>query len=154
MHRLLAQATIGVCIGCCIGVALCFPAALLWPERAVSYTYFTVFGIACAWALLRPPVRGAIELLYVAALAALTVPLSNAILTGDHLLRSVPSGHWIIAGFDIGAIALAAGFVALARATQRRARSGPAESVWAMPRAATAATATAGAKPMSGADAR
>ncbi len=91
-----------------------------------------------------------------AALAALAVPLSNAILTGDHLLRSIPSGHWIIAGFDIGAIALAAGFVALARATRRRARSGPAESVWALPRAAAAATdtAAAGAKPMSGADAR
>lgn len=139
VHRLLAQATVGVCIGCCIGVALCFPAALLWPGRAVSYTYFPVFFAACAWALLRPPVRAAIELLYVAALAALTVPLANAILTGDHLLRSIPSGHWIVAGFDIGAIALAFGFLALARATQRRARNGPAESVWALrsaPRAA------------------
>ncbi|MGH8784435.1 MAG: PepSY-associated TM helix domain-containing protein [Cupriavidus necator] len=155
VHRLLAQGTVGVCIGCCIGVALCFPAALLWPERAVSYTYFTVFGLACAWALLRPPVRAAVELLYAAALASLTVPLANAILTGDHLLHSIPSGHWIIAGFDIGAIALAAGFAALARATQRRARSGPAESVWAMPRAAQAAQAarpTASAKTMPSTD--
>lgn len=153
VHRLLAQATVGVCIGCCIGVALCFPAALLWPERAVSQTYFTVFGLACAWALLRPPVRAAVELLYAAALAALTVPLSNAILTGDHLLHSIPAGHWIIAGFDLGAIALAAGFVALARATARRARSGPAESVWAMPRPARAEQAArpaAAAKAMSG----
>ncbi|AMR78111.1 PepSY-associated TM helix domain-containing protein [Cupriavidus nantongensis] len=157
VHRLLAQATVGVCIGCCIGVALCFPAALLWPERAVSQTYFVVFGLACAWALLRPPVRAAVELLYAAALAALTVPLSNAILTGDHLLHSIPSGHWIIAGFDLGAIALAAGFVALARATARRARSGPAESVWAMPRAAraqAAASPAAEAKALSGTETR
>lgn len=132
VHRLLAQATVGVCIGCCIGVALCFPAALLWPGRSVSYAYFPVFFAACAWALLRPPVRAAIELLYAAALAALTIPLANAILTGDHLLRSIPAGHWIIAGFDIGAMALAAGFAALAHATQRRAHNGPAESVWAL----------------------
>lgn len=132
VHRLLAQATVGVCIGCCIGVALCFPAALLWPERAVSYVYWPVFGAAIAWALLRPPVRAAVELLYVAALAALTVPLSNAILTGDHVFRAALHGRWAVAGFDIGAIALAAGFVALARATQRRAKQGPAESVWAM----------------------
>ncbi len=133
VHRMLAQATVGVCIGCCIGVALCFPAALLWPERAVSYVYWPVFGAAIAWALLRPPVRAAVELLYVAALAALTVPLSNAILTGDHLFRAALHGRWAVAGFDIGAVALAVGFVVLARATQRRAKNGPAESVWAMP---------------------
>ncbi|CAG2130244.1 PepSY-associated TM helix domain-containing protein [Cupriavidus plantarum] len=142
VHRLLAQATVGVCIGCCIGVALCFPAALLWPARAVSYVYWPVFGLAIAWALIRPPVRAAIELLYVAALASLTVPLSNAILTGDHLFAAALGGRWAVAGFDIGAIALAVGYVALARATQRRSRNGPAESVWA-PRTAPTGEAAA-----------
>ncbi|TXI86904.1 MAG: PepSY domain-containing protein [Cupriavidus sp.] len=148
VHRLLAQATVGVCIGCCIGVALCFPAALLWPERAVSLVYWPVFFAAIGWALVRPPVRAAIELLYAAALASLTVPLSNAILTGDNLFAAALGGHWAVAGFDLGAIALAVGYVALARATQRRARGGPAESVWALrtaQRASAAASATASA---------
>lgn len=137
VHKLLAQATVGVCIGTCIGVALCFPAALLWPERAVSYAFWPVFAVAVAWALIRPPIRAAVELLYVAALATLTVPLSNAVLTGDNLLAATLNGHWVIAGFDIAAIAMAVGYVALARATQRRAQNGPAESVWA-PRGASA----------------
>lgn len=130
VHKLLAQATVGVCIGTCIGVALCFPAALLWPERAVSYVFWPVFATAIIWALIRPPIRAAVELLYIAALAALSVPVSNALLTGDHLFAAALNGRWAIAGFDIGAIAMAAGFVAIARATQRRARNGPAESVW------------------------
>ncbi|MGO4305705.1 PepSY-associated TM helix domain-containing protein [Cupriavidus sp. RAF12] len=132
VHRLLAQATVGVCIGTCIGVALCFPAALLWPERAVSVVFWPVFFVAIAWSLLRAPVRAAVELLYVAALASLTVPLSNALLTGDHLFTAALHGRWAVAGFDIGAIAMAVGYVALARATARRARNGPAESVWAL----------------------
>lgn len=130
VHKLLAQATVGVCIGTCIAVALCFPAALLWPERAVSYVFWPVFAAAIIWALIRPPIRAAVELLYIAALSALSVPVSNALLTGDHLFVAALNGRWAIAGFDIGAIAMAAGFVAIARATQRRARNGPAESVW------------------------
>lgn len=132
VHRLLAQATVGVCIGTCIGVALCFPAALLWPERAVSYVFWPVFLLAVGWSLVRPPVRAAVELLYVAALASLTVPLANALLTGDHFIVAALHGRWGVAGFDIGAIALAVGYVVLARATQRRAHNGPAESVWAL----------------------
>ncbi|AXW64670.1 hypothetical protein CJO94_24200 (plasmid) [Ralstonia solanacearum] len=133
VHRLLAQATVGICIGCCAGVMATFPAALLWPERAVTLTYYPVFLGALAWSLLRPPARGAVELLCAAACFALLAPLTNAIVTGDHLLRTVLNGQWNIAGFDLGALALACGFIALARATQRRARHGAPDSVWALP---------------------
>lgn len=133
VHRLLAQATVGICIGCCAGVMATFPAALLWPERAVTLTYYPVFLGALAWSLLRPPARGAVELLCAAACFALLAPLTNAIVTGDHLLRTVLNGQWNIAGFDLGALALACGLIALARATQRRARHGAPDSVWALP---------------------
>ncbi|MBY4897595.1 PepSY domain-containing protein [Cupriavidus sp. AU9028] len=136
IHRLLAQATVGVCIGCCVGVAAAFSGALLWPDLPSSYVYFPVFFAALAWALLRAPVQAATELLYAAALASLLVPVTNAVVTGDHIARTVANGQWGVAGFDIGAIALAAGYVALARATQRRARKGPQDSVWAAPSAA------------------
>ncbi|AVA33472.1 putative iron-regulated membrane protein [Cupriavidus metallidurans] len=132
VHRLLAQATVGVCIGTCIGVALCFPAALLWPDQAVSHVFWPAFIASVGWALIRHPARAAVELLWIAAIATLSVPLSNAILTGDHFIVAALNGRWAVAGFDIGAIALAAGYVALARATLRRARGGPAESVWAL----------------------
>lgn len=133
VHKLLAQATVGICIGCCAGVMATFPAALLWPERAVTLTYYPVFLGALAWALLRPPARGAVELLCAAAGLALLAPITNAVVTGDHLLRTVLNGQWNLAGFDLGALALAFGFVALARATWRRARHGTQASVWALP---------------------
>ncbi|QHB56472.1 PepSY domain-containing protein (plasmid) [Ralstonia solanacearum] len=133
VHRRLAQATVGICIGCCAGVMAMFPAALLWPERAVTLTYYPVFLGALAWALLRPPARGAVELLGAAAGFALLAPITNAIVTGNHLLRTVMNGQWNIAGFDLGALALACGFIALARATWRRARHGTPDSVWALP---------------------
>ncbi|MHA7680064.1 PepSY-associated TM helix domain-containing protein [Cupriavidus sp. PET2-C1] len=147
VHRLLAQATVGVCIGCCIGVAAAFCGALLWPARASSHTYFPVFFAALGWALMRAPARAAIELLWAAAVAALLVPLVNALVTGDFLWRAALAGHWAVAGFDIGALALACGFAALAWVTQRRARNGPPNSVWAMqkkPRPDVADAAAAG----------
>ncbi len=131
VHRLLAQATVGVCIGTCIGVALCFPAALLWPERAVSYVFWPVFLLAVGWSLVRPPVRGQpSSCCDVAALASLTVPLANALLTGDHFIVAALHGRWGVAGFDIGAIALAVGYwcwpvlPSSVRTTARRNRSG------------------------------
>ena len=133
VHQLLARATVGVCIGCCVGVMAMFPAALLWPERSTGVTYYTVFFAAIAWALVRPPARGAVELLSAAAIAAVLVPITNAVVTGDHLLRTIARGEWNVAGFDLGALVLACGFVALARATLRRARQGAPDSVWAMP---------------------
>ena len=133
VHQLLARATVGVCIGCCVGVMAMFPAALLWPERSTGVTYYTVFFAAIAWALVRPPARGAVELLSAAAIAAVLAPITNAVVTGDHLLRTIARGEWNVAGFDLGALVLACGFVALARATLRRARQGAPDSVWAMP---------------------
>ncbi|WP_426399377.1 PepSY-associated TM helix domain-containing protein [Ralstonia sp. R-29] len=133
VHQLLARATVGVCIGCCVGVMATFPAALLWPGQSVGVTYYTVFFAAMAWAMLRPPARGAVELLSAAAVAALSAPITNAVVTGDHLLRTMAHGDWMVAGFDLGALALACGFIGLARATLRRARNGAPDSVWAMP---------------------
>ncbi|WP_439894380.1 PepSY-associated TM helix domain-containing protein (plasmid) [Ralstonia sp. 25C] len=140
VHQLLARATVGVCIGCCVGVMATFPAALLWPGQSVGVTYYTVFLAAMAWAMLRPPARGAVELLSTAAVAALLAPITNAVVTGDHLLRTMARGDWMVAGFDLGALALACGFIGLARATLRRARSGAPDSVWAMPAPETRAS--------------
>ena len=143
-HLLLARATVGVCIGCCVGVMATFPAALLWPERSVGVTYYSAFFAAIAWAMLRPPARGAVELLSAAAIAAVLAPITNAVVTGDHLWRTIARGDWMVAGFDLGALALACGFVGLARATLRRARHGAPDSVWAMPvrRSGTSARAS------------
>ena len=75
------------------------------------------------------------------------MPLVNALVTGDFLWRAALAGHWAVAGFDIGALALACGFAALAWVTQRRARNGLPNSVWAMqrkPRPDVADTAAVG----------
>jgi hypothetical protein len=41
------------------------------------------------------------------------------------------AGEGALAAIDLGALALASGFAALARAVSRRAREGEANSVWA-----------------------
>lgn len=133
VHRLLAQATVGVCIGCCIGVAAAFCGALIWPEHTAGWHYFPAFFAAVAWSLLRPPARAATELLTAAAIGALLVPVVNAAVTGDYLWTAALAGHWAVASFDFGALALACGFAALALVTCRRARNGPPHSVWALP---------------------
>ncbi|WP_059413073.1 PepSY-associated TM helix domain-containing protein [Cupriavidus basilensis] len=146
VHRLLAQATVGVCIGCCIGVAAAFCGALVWPGRVAGWHYFPVFFAALAWALLRAPARAAIELLWAAAAGAALVPAVNAAMTGDYLWQAALAGHWAVAGFDFGALALACGFAVLALATRRRARNGPPHSVWALPARGDPATAAKVAK--------
>ncbi|AOY99964.1 hypothetical protein BKK81_12485 [Cupriavidus sp. USMAHM13] len=147
VHKLLAQATVGVCLGCCLGVAAAFSGALLWPERPAAQVYFPVFLAALAWSLLRQPARAALDLLYATVAATALIPVCSALVAGDPFWRAAQRGDWAVAGFDIGALAMACGFAALAHATRKRARSGPLDSVWALPPArpdgATGVAATA-----------
>lgn len=142
-QRFMARLTVGVCLGCCIGLALAFvtalalhgqPALAQWEWRA----YYLGFSGAVLWAQLRPPVRAAIELATAAAVATLAVPLCNALVTGDHLLATALAGQWQVFGVDAVALLLGFGFVAIARATARRVREGDPNSVWAAPPGATA----------------
>lgn len=136
LHQRLAQVTVGVALGCIGGVAAAFLANALLPDslsqRALWETrsYFFVFFAMIGWALLRPPARAATELLLVIAVLHFTLPLANGITTGDHLVHAIREGLWSVAGIDLAAVVLGLVALVLARATHRRARQGPVESVW------------------------
>ncbi|KRG70906.1 PepSY-associated TM helix domain-containing protein [Pseudoxanthomonas dokdonensis] len=137
----MARATVGVCIGFCVAVSAAFLASqLAWlvgirddavSSRVIEWACFTSWAGCAAWAALRPPVRAAIELLWLAALVSALVPVAHGLASGDWLWTSASQGHWALFCIDAGALALAAGFVALARASTRRARDGDPNSVWA-----------------------
>ncbi|MBA2078982.1 PepSY-associated TM helix domain-containing protein [Rhodanobacter sp. PCA2] len=133
----MARATVGVCIGVCVAVSSAAVAAQLLPtlgwnvETGERWTCFASWALCVLWASLRKPARAARELLWVAALVTALVPLAHGFATGAWFWRSALAGHVGVASIDIGALAMAAAFVALARATARRARAGEPNSVWA-----------------------
>ncbi|WP_222853011.1 hypothetical protein [Massilia genomosp. 1] len=112
--RLMAQATLGVCLGCVAGVSAVFlvnklfPAAPgelpLWEERG----YYAVFLASLAWAFIRPSARGV------------------------HPLLSLWRSESVVVG--VNAVALGAGcaFWKMGRAALRRGRDGDRHSVWSM----------------------
>lgn len=136
----MARATVGICIGLCVAISAAFVAATtleaLAPARAdagLRWACFMTWLLCVLWAALRPPARAARELLWAAALVTALVPLAHGLCTGWWPWRSAAAGHWPLFWVDGVAMAMAAGFATLARATARRARHGDPHSVWAEP---------------------
>lgn len=133
---LMARATIGICIGACFGISAAFVAAKLLPLVAQDVVfweqaaYYAVFLGSVAWAFLRGAPKAAMELLYATALATILIPISNALVTGQHPVASVLNGHWAMAAIDIVSIFGALAFLIIARATRRRIMRGQPNSVW------------------------
>jgi uncharacterized iron-regulated membrane protein len=136
--RLMAQATLGVCLGCVAGVSALFLANKLWPaapgtlplweERA----YYGIFLLVLAWAFVRPPARAAHELLGLCAALTLAIPLAQWAASGVHPLLSLWRADWVVV--SVNAVALCAGcaFWTMARAALRRGRHGDPHSVWSL----------------------
>src|SRR5690606_36593000 len=100
---------------------------------AERWACFGAWALSALWAALRPPSHGVRELLWLAVLVTLTIPLAHGIASGWWLWKAAVGGHWTLVTVDAMAIALAAGFAALARASARRALAGDPNSVWADP---------------------
>ncbi len=146
---LLAAATVGICLGSVAGVA----GALLvakWLHAsagnlnaALMTSYYTIFLSCVAWAFWRGAARAGTELLALCAVAGFAIPATSL------LARLLPSlGMWAHGSMGAVAVDLTAFVLALllawaARLAARRARSGPADSVWAVPAAAAPALAVA-----------
>ncbi|THF65107.1 PepSY-associated TM helix domain-containing protein [Pseudothauera rhizosphaerae] len=135
--RLMAAATVGVCLGCVCGISLTIaagkwlPGQLADPNTWHPIIYYAAFFAAIAWAFLRGAARAAVHLLWLAAACTLAIPATSL------LGWLVPGlGLWAHAsalGVDLTALAGALGFIWLARATARRVQDGPADSVWSAP---------------------
>ncbi|SFL04485.1 PepSY-associated TM helix domain-containing protein [Rhodanobacter glycinis] len=139
----MARATVGVCIGVCVAISATAIAAQLLPrsgwnvDAGEHWICFVGWALCLLWACVRAPIQAARELLWLAAIVTTLVPAAHGFATGWWFWRSAAAGHTALAAIDLGALALALGFAALARATSRRAQTGEANSVWALPRAAT-----------------
>ncbi|MBJ7312532.1 PepSY-associated TM helix domain-containing protein [Rugamonas sp. CCM 8940] len=133
--RLMAQATLGVCLGCVAGVSAVFvlsklaPGELpLWEQRG----YYAVFFACVAWAFARPPARAAHELLMLCAALTAAIPLAQWYRSGSNPLQSLMRGDGVIVGVALVAIVFAALYWKMARAVLHRGRHGDPHSVWSL----------------------
>ncbi len=135
---LMASATVGVCLGCVAGISATIAAAKWLPGRVDDLAawhmgiYYAVFFTSMAWAFVRGAARAAPALLWLAAACTAAIALSS--LLG---WLAPGTGAWVdtsLIGLDLTAVAGVLALAWMARATARRTRSGPRDSVWAAPR--------------------
>ena len=133
--RLMASATVGSCLGCIAGLSLAIVSGKVlhghvadldaWQRAA----YYLAFVPAVAWAFIRGAPRSAVDLLALAAVATVLIPLSSL---AGWLLPS--TGWWAhggaALGVDLVALAGAVALFLMMRATRERLRRGVVDSVW------------------------
>ena len=133
--RLMAAATVGVCLGCVCGISLMLVAhkwlgALANGGSAARVSYYATFFAALAWSFWQGGARAAVHLLWAASGLTLAIPLTSAL---AWLLPGLgPWVHGSPAALGVDATALVGGLLLawMARLTQRRVRQGPTDSVW------------------------
>lgn len=136
--RIMARATIGVCLGTCLGISGAFAATWLSvhsgidtavPQRVACYGLFIA---ACGYACIRPIPRAAVELLLAVAALTVSVALADLVDNATMLMRDTTPQSRAVLGVDLTALAMSVAFASLARAVARRARHGDPHSVWAL----------------------
>lgn len=132
----LAAGTVGVCLGCIWGISLTIVAAKWLHGRVADLNawhmglYYAAFFAAIGWAFLRGAARASVDLLRTAAIFTFAIPATTLL---AWLLPSLGLwAHTSTAALSVDATAFAGGlcFAWMARATARRAKHGPADSVW------------------------
>lgn len=136
--RLLAAATVGVCLGCVCGISLSIVGSKLLhvltgnANAWIAALYYAAFFAAIVWAFLRGAARAAVHLLWLAAALTFAIPTSSVLAL---LLPSL--GLWAhtspaALGVDLTALVGGFCFVWLARVTAQRITHGSADSVWSV----------------------
>jgi hypothetical protein len=124
-----------------VAISAAFVAAQLlpwlgWnPAAGERWACFGSWALCVLWTARRAPLRAAQELLWLAAGVTALVPVAHGWVSGWWFWRSAVDGQWGLFAIDVGALALAVGFAAVARAAAARGRHGKANSVWAIARA-------------------
>ncbi len=135
--RLMASATVGVCLGSVCGISLMMIAAKGLNGRVgdldawLKGLYYAMFFAGIAWSFLRGGAAAGVHLLRLAAALTLAIPVTS-------LLGALfpASGLWAhtspaTLGVDATALAVGLGFAWMAAATRRRLARGDADSAWA-----------------------
>ncbi|MHC1479571.1 PepSY-associated TM helix domain-containing protein [Frateuria aurantia] len=138
--RFMARATLGVCLGSCLGISVCFAATGLSgvlghsPGSIAQTSFFATLLAACMFASFRPvPAVSYALCMATGWVSALTGAL--------HLLYSLPRlgsnpgpAPVSVLMVDLVGLALGVGFFGLARASRRRGLHGDPHSIWAVQR--------------------
>jgi uncharacterized iron-regulated membrane protein len=129
--RLVDRLNVGTIIGMPVAIAAYFWANRLLPvtlatraDWEVHVMYLTLAAMF-AYPMLREPVRARVELLWLCAAAYGLLPVLNFMTTTRHLGRSLPDGDWIMAGFDLTALACGAIAAVCAVTVRRSAATAP-----------------------------
>ena len=135
--RLMASATVGVCLGSLCGISLMIVAAKGLSGRVddldawLRGVYYAAFFASVAWAFARGGARAGVQLLWTAAALTLAIPatsLAGWLLPASGLWAHTTSPALAV---DATALALALGLAWMAQASARRIRNGERDSVWA-----------------------
>lgn len=124
--RLVETLNVATIAGLPLAIAVYFWANRLLPVGMTARADWEIHTLFAAWlatlfyALARPLARAWIELFWMAGIAYLAIPILNALSTDRHLGRSLPSGDWVFAGFDLCMLALAIVFAWMAVKLRRR----------------------------------
>ncbi|OZI30977.1 peptidase [Bordetella genomosp. 10] len=141
--RLMAAATVGVCLGSVCGISLTI-AAGKWLYGSVQdlafwhqLIYYAIFFGCVAWAFGRGAAAASVHLLWLACALTLCIPLTT--LLGWWMPGAGPWTDTSTAALGVDATALAGAlcFAWMARIAQRRIERAPGDTVWSLhPRAA------------------
>lgn len=140
--RLMAAATVGVCLGSVCGISLMMIAAKGLQGHVgdldawLKGLYYAMFFAAIAWSFARGGAAAGVHLLWLAATLTLAIPATSLL----GVLFPV-SGLWAHTspaslGVDATALVMGLAFAGLAVAAGKRLIRGPADSAWA-PRTST-----------------
>ncbi len=128
IHRLIEALNVAAVAGISLACIAFFwinrllPTALEQRAEWEISLFFAVWALSLPHALLRPPLRAWWEQLGLAALLCLTLPLINAITTGDQLLAALARGDGARAGVELVAVAIGLLLAWLAWQLRRRQR--------------------------------
>ncbi|HEX7338373.1 MAG TPA: PepSY-associated TM helix domain-containing protein [Rhodanobacteraceae bacterium] len=133
----MARATVGVCIGACLGLSAAFLALAVANGRGDADTIqksvgYGTFALACAWGCLRPVPHAARDLLWATAGTTALAAIVDLARNAPVWLEPWTPLKTTVLMVDLTALAMAVAFALLARASWRRARHSDANSVWAL----------------------
>ncbi|SMB28145.1 PepSY-associated TM helix family protein 10 [Sterolibacterium denitrificans] len=134
--RLMAAATVGICLGSVCGISLAI-AGSKWLHAlfggavdGAHLLYYLSFFACIAWAFLGGAARASVHLLWLACATTLAIPLTTLCGILFPALDLWANTSAASLGVDLTALAGAAAFAWMARATTRRVRQGRTDSIW------------------------
>jgi len=124
--RVMAALTVGICLGCVCGISAMLVVtkwlvhAGMAPDGWYAPIYYAIFFACIGWSFLKGEDRASVHLLYLAAVLALAIPVSTAVLPSASDLARLFAGDIRYFGVDLTALVGAFGLARMAAALSRK----------------------------------